>query len=264
MTTPFLKWAGGKYALLPQLRRYFPTEARRHIEPFVGGGGVFFGLEPSTAILGDMNAWLMDTYAVVREHPEALMDTLDGMVNTRETYLHLRAQDPATVPRILRAALFVYLNKTGFRGLFRVNRKGRFNVSYGAYQRPYYDRTELLAASRALQNAELFTGDYRGVLDRARPGDFVYLDPPYPARSETADFDRYTPTPFRDADHVVLAENLRALHRRRIRWALSCRDTPTIRALYAGFTIHTVHARREINLDAARRQESEILLTNDP
>ena len=264
MATPFLKWAGGKQALLPQLQPYFPTRYARYMEPFVGGGGVFFGLEPAVAILGDTNTWLMDTYWVVRERPGALCVELDRFVNTREAYLQNRALDPATLDPVRRAALLIYLNKTCFRGLFRMNRQGRFNVPYGDYQRPYYTPADIQAASQALQSASFRAGPYTWVLDEARRGDFVYLDPPYAPASETADFDRYTAQPFRAADHVVLRDRLVELDRRGVRWALSGRDTPELRALYDRYSIHSIHARREINLDASARSETELLILNTP
>lgn len=262
MTLPFLKWAGGKQALLPQLKPLFPTDFARFVDPFLGGGSVFFGLAPKDALLGDANTWLIETYEIVRDEPDALLDALRGFVNTREAYLQHRAVDPQELRPVMRAALFVYLNKTCFRGLFRVNRKGWFNVPYGNYQRPYVNEADLRAASRVLQRASFRPQGFAWVEREARAGDFVYLDPPYLPKSATADFDRYTTTPFGEADHVVLAAMLRRIDRPKIRWALSHRDIPKIRELYAGFDFTPIEARREITLTAADRPEAELLIRN--
>lgn len=257
---PFLKWVGGKQALASTLRAHFPTTFGRYYEPFLGGGSMFFAVAPARAVLGDDNAWLLDTYAAVRDDWRAVAQRLDALDDTREAYLQHRATDPATLAPADRAALFIYLNKTGFRGLFRVNRHGRFNVPYGAYGRRTYDPDALQRAAEALRGAELRSGDFARTLADAGPGDFVYLDPPYHKLGGYADFTRYTPGQFREADQRRLAALCATLATRGVRWALSNSNTPLVRELYAGFRVVELQARREINLHASRRTVHELLI----
>lgn len=259
---PFLKWAGGKQALARRLIAHFPEMFGRYYEPFLGGGSVFFELAPPRAVLGDGNAWLIDTYEALRDDWRAVAHKLDRMVNTREEYLRVREIDPARLSPTARAAHFIYLNKTGFRGLFRVNRQGRFNVPYGAYQRRYYDVEALCAAAEALRGAMLRRGDFESTLDGVRAGDFVYFDPPYYKLGGYSDFNRYTPAQFREDDHRRLAALCRELDARGVRWALSNSDTPFVQELYAGFRVEAIEARREINLKSVRRAVREVLVTN--
>ena len=259
---PFLKWAGGKQALARRLIECFPATFAGYYEPFLGGGSVFFELAPTRAVLGDGNEWLIDTYEALHDDWRAVARELDGMVNTREEYLRLREIAPETLSPIVRAAHFIYLNKTCFRGLFRVNRKGRFNVPYGAYQRRYYDADELRDAAEALRGAEFRRGDFELNLDGVSAGDFVYFDPPYYKLGGYSDFNRYTSAQFREGDHTRLAALCRELDARGVRWALSNSDTPFVRTLYAGFRMFDVEARREINLKSVRRSVNEVLITN--
>lgn len=257
-----MKWAGGKQALARRLIEHFPETFKHYYEPFLGGGSVFFELSPTRAVLSDGNAWLIDTYEALRDDWRAVARELDRMVNTREEYLRVREIAPERLSPTARAAHFIYLNKTGFRGLFRVNRQGRFNVPYGAYQRRYYDVEGLCAAAEALRGVVLRRGDFEASLDDARGGDFVYLDPPYYKLGGHSDFNRYTPAQFREGDHRRLAALCRELDARGIRWALSNSDTPFVRALYAGFRVTAVESRREINLKSVRRAVREVLVTN--
>jgi DNA adenine methylase len=261
---PFLKWAGGKQALAAEIVARIPRGIERYVEPFLGGGSVFFTLAPSAALLGDGNDWLIDTYAAIRKDWRPVAARLDKLVNTETEYLRIRAVDPAGLDPAARAAHFIYLNKTGFRGLFRVNREGRFNVPYGAYDRRYYDPDELAAAARALRGAELRAGDFEATLAEVSKRDFVYLDPPYWKLGGFSDFNRYTPGQFREEDHRRLAACCRELDRRGARFLLSNSDTPFVRELYAGFRFERIAARREIQLDPAKRDVAELLIANFP
>jgi DNA adenine methylase len=259
---PFVKWAGGKQALLDSLRPFFPTSVGRYFEPFLGGGSVLFGLAPEDAVVGDRNDWLLDTYEAIRDNWEAVARALDTLPNTREDFLRIRAVPPSSMPPHLRAAHFIYLNKTGFRGLFRVNRAGMFNVPWGAYDRRYYDPTNLAAVARRLRTVIFRRGDFEGVLADAGAGDFVYLDPPYAPLGGHADFNRYTDGPFSTADHERLAACCRALAERGAGFALSNHDLPWIRELYEGFLHVELEARREINLSSKKRSIRELLVVH--
>lgn len=259
---PVLKWAGGKQGIVRQLLGRFPTTFTRFYEPFVGGASVVLALQPSQAILGDQNSWLLDTYEAVRTDPDRVARLLDGMVNSRTEFLRIRAIPPERLDLFGRAAQLIYLNKTCFRGLFRVNRGGQFNVPYGAYRRRYYDLANLHAFAEVLRNAELRCGDFADCLKDVTRDDFVYLDPPYHKLGGYSDFNRYTQAQFRETDHERLAILCRDLDRRQVRWAVSNSDTPFIRSLFAGFQIQTVNNRREINLDARNRGIVELLIAN--
>ncbi|MDA0933972.1 MAG: DNA adenine methylase [Planctomycetota bacterium] len=259
---PFVKWAGGKQALLDALRPHFPTGCGRYFEPFLGGGSVLFGLAPDHAIVGDRNDWLLDTYEALREDWRAVAAVLDGLPNTKEDYLRIRAVPPESLAPATRAAHFIYLNKTGFRGLFRVNRAGRFNVPYGAYDRRYYDPENLEAVARRLGTVTIRRGDFEDVLGDAVRGDFVYLDPPYAQLGGHSDFNRYTDGPFGPADQERLAARCRRLADLGVGFVLSNHDLPWVRELYEGFEHAVVEARREINLSPSKRSIRELLVLN--
>jgi DNA adenine methylase len=261
-TRPILKWAGGKQALAARLVERFPADYDRYFEPFVGGASVFLALGPARAVLCDRNRWLIETYEAVRDDAPRVAAVLRALPNTREDYLRIRAIDPRRLGPVRRAAHLVYLNKTCFRGLFRVNRQGRFNVPYGAYARRYFDPANLLRFAARLQGVEIRCGDFASGLEGVTARDFVYLDPPYYKLGGYADFDRYTDAPFREADHERLAALCRDLDRRGVRFTLSQSDTPFVRRLFAGFRQERIDARREIQLSAARRDAVELLITN--
>lgn len=260
---PILKWAGGKQALAAQLAASFPPFGGRYFEPFVGGASVFLALRPARAVLSDRNRWLIDTYRAVRDQADAVARALAALPNTRDEFLRQRALDPQALAPAARAAQLVYLNKTCFRGLFRVNRAGRFNVPYGAYDRRYFDRANLDAFASALEGALLRAGDFEEGLEGVRSGDFAYLDPPYHKLGGYSDFNRYTDAPFGERDHERLAGVCRELDRRGVRFVVSQSDTALVRRLFAGFRVRELAARREINLSARRRDVVELVITND-
>lgn len=259
---PFLKWAGGKQALAPALVARFPGRFERYFEPFLGGGSVLLTLRPRSGVASDGNAWLVDTYRAVRDDPCAVGAVLEGLVNSKEEFLRIRAIPPPALDPIRRAAHLIYLNKTCFRGLFRVNRAGRFNVPYGAYERRYFCPENLAAVRGALLDVELRCGDFEQGVEGISRGDFAYLDPPYYKVGGYSDFNRYTAGQFRQGDHERLAALCRDLDRAGVRWAVSNSDTQYVRRLYRGFRLQVLDARREINLDARRRGIRELLLTN--
>jgi DNA adenine methylase len=262
-TTPFVKWAGGKQALLPTLVEAFPSSFDRFFEPFVGGGSVVLGVAPNRGVINDANRWLMDTYEAVRRGPSELTREIDRLENTREEYLRIRSIHPDSIgPVVKRAAHFIYLNKTCFRGLFRVNRRGYFNVPWGAYERRIYDPEILTAAASVLEDIEVRSCDFELAVADVTPDDFVYFDPPYYKLGGYSDFNRYTADQFRGKDHIRLAALCRELDAKGVRWAVSNSKTEFVTELYSGFRFREVQARREINLNSSQRDIAELLISN--
>lgn len=262
--SPILKWAGGKNSLLPQIRPHLPPTFERYFEPFVGGGAVFFSLQPERSFLFDLNAHLIELYCVTRNQVHELIQALRVHYNDKEYFYEVRAQDPALLSPVERAARFIFLNKTCYNGLYRENSKGLFNVPFGKYKNPTIcDEKGLLAASAALQHTTLELGDFGRVLDLAQRGDFIYFDPPYAPLSPTSSFTGYTKNGFGEAEQRRLADVYRQLSDRGCRLMLSNSSAPLIYELYEGFNIHPISARRAINSKANRRGAiTELLITN--
>lgn len=214
------------------------------------------------SIISDQNEWLIDTYEAIRDDWKKVAATLDTLPNTKNDFLRVRAIAPKSLNKIERAAHFIYLNKTCFRGLFRVNRQGHFNVPYGAYDRRYYDPANLSAAATALSGTTILRGDYEAAVVGISEGDFCYFDPPYYKLGGFADFNRYTAGQFREKDQVRLAALCNELSERNVKWAMSNSDTPFIRDLYKKYRKVQVNARREINLKSQERNVSELLILN--
>lgn len=261
---PFVKWAGGKQSLATTIISIFPSPSTvdTYYEPFLGGGSIFFSYAPGKAVLNDSNQWLIDTYRAIREDWARVAELLEPMPNTKEDYLRIRSQDPWSMDLYNRAAMFIYLNKTCFRGLFRVNRKGQFNVPWGAYDRRYFDPENLRAVSEVLKTVELRSTDFELALHDIDESDFVYFDPPYHPLGGYSDFKRYTPDQFREHDHIRLACLCRDLDRQGVRWVVSNSDTPFVRELYKDYLVYEINARREINLDSTKRDVKELIITN--
>ncbi|MBM4415857.1 MAG: Dam family site-specific DNA-(adenine-N6)-methyltransferase [Chloroflexi bacterium] len=276
---PFLKWAGGKTQLLSELLARSPATVDTYFEPFAGAGALFFALAsdparaPRRVVLADANAELMTAYAVVRDAPEALAARLEALetrylgedVAGRErVYYELRAWAPDASLDV--AARVLFLNKTCFNGLYRVNRRGEFNVPHGRYRAPRIaDREALCAASRALAGVELCTCDFAEACDDARPGDFVYFDPPFHPLSATSSFTQYTVGAFGRAEQLRLKRCIDALTARGVAVLLSNSADPWLRGGYdfAGYLTEVVPARRAINSRGDRRGAvGELLVTN--
>ncbi|MDQ1685812.1 MAG: adenine methylase [Frankiaceae bacterium] len=265
MTAPFLKWAGGKRALVPALTGLMPASYGDYYEPFVGGGAVFFALRPRRAFLNDANEELVNCYAVVRDRLDDLLTALAGHRNTEEHFRHVRAQSPEQLDDVARAARFVYLNRTCFNGLYRVNRRGEFNTPYGHYANPTLVPEALLrAASAALQGVTLTATRYLDACATAAEGDLVYLDPPYVPVGEFADFRRYHRDQFREDDHEELARLFKDLDARGCHVRLSNSYTPWVLDLYADWNVHVVTTRRAINSNGSGRGPvREVIVAND-
>jgi len=264
---PFLKWAGGKGQLLAQFEPYWPGEFGRYFEPFLGGGAVFFHLYNTgrlagkEVVLGDRLEELIDCFRVVRDQVEALITELrrhEPHKLDREYYGRVRAWDrePDWAQRgsVERAARLIYLNRTCYNGLYRVNRRGQFNVPFGRYGNPTVcDAANLRAAARALEGVRLVAGDFEAILEDAGPGDLVYLDPPYQPLSATASFTAYTADDFGPDDQRRLAQSFRELDARGCHLMLSNSDTGSIREMYAGYPQAVLQAARPINSRAHGR-----------
>jgi DNA adenine methylase len=263
---PFVKWAGGKRQIIDQLLKRVPPSFRVYFEPFLGGGALLFELMPRRAVVGDVNYELINAYRVIRDRVEELIEDLKRHRNDREYYYRMRSTDPNTLDPVRRASRFIYLNKTCYNGLWRVNSRGEFNVPFGRHARPKIcDEENLRAVSEYLRSADIriLHCDYRETLKTAGRGDFVYLDPPYAPVSETARFTHYVSGGFSEKDQLELAEVFRDLDSRGCYVMLSNSDTPLVRDLYGDFLIEEVRTSRFINCVATRRSDHrELIIRN--
>jgi len=261
---PFVKWVGGKRGILPQLEGYFPRRFERYFEPFVGGGAVFFHLQPSEATISDLNAELINTYRVVRDDVDTLIQHLRFHRNDEDYYYEMRGANPDELDPIARASRLIYLNRTCFNGLYRVNSKGGFNVPFGKHKNPTIcNEIGLRAASEALKGVRIANRSYMAILNEAKPGDFVYFDPPYHPLNASSNFTSYTADSFSAQDQRDLATAFRVLAERGCKVMLSNSDTEFIRELYADFHIDVVMAPRMVNRDAAKRGPvAEVVVRN--
>jgi len=252
---PFLKWAGGKRQLLPSLLRLAPRNARTYFEPFVGGGALFFALRPKRAVLADVNQRLIRAFRGVKSDVEEVTRQLKGFKYNPEFFYRFREVniDGGTDADV--AAWFIYLNRTGFNGLYRVNRDNRFNVPFGRYVNPTIcDEDTLRACSAALANADLVVDDFATIVKNAGRDDFVYFDPPYVPLSATSSFTSYTSQGFDHNEQTRLRDTARKLKKRGVRVLLSNSSAPSVRALYAeAFDITEVSATRLVNSKASAR-----------
>ncbi|MCA9865098.1 MAG: DNA adenine methylase [Anaerolineales bacterium] len=266
---PVLKWAGGKGRLLPELLTRLPHDFQAYHEPFIGGGALFFALAEAGRVgqahLSDANQSLIDVYLALRDSVDEVIVALHGHVYEREHYYRVRALRPAELSLPERAARVIYLNKTCYNGLYRENRRGEFNVPFGRYKNPTIcDEPNLRAAARVLRGVDVAQRHFSTVLDYARPGDFVYFDPPYHPLSPTANFTAYDRAGFGSDDQRQLRDVFAALGERGVRAMLSNSDTPFVRELYDGFRIEQVWVARAVNSRAGGRGKvAEVLVRND-
>ncbi len=263
---PFLKWAGGKSSMIEQYREFFPDERiNTYFEPFLGSGAVFFYLRgidfARQYCLSDINDELINAYRILRDRPDELLALLayHQVMHSKEHYYAVRATDrmdgwPGSAEVVARAARMIYLNKTCYNGLWRVNSKGQFNVPIGRYKNPpIHDEERLRASSAVLQTVSITAAPIYEAMRDAGAGDFVYFDPPYVPLNETSDFTAYYEGGFSAEDQRELAMIFKDLDRRRCLLMLSNSDTPFVRELYEGYRIETVRSQRRINSNADNR-----------
>ena len=275
---PFVKWVGGKCQLLEQFRlmNLYPPEkfnpkTGRYFEPFVGGGAVFFDLLPKRAFLSDLNNELVVTYNVIKDDVESLIKSLKKHQNNKEYFLKIRAKNVDKLKEVEIASRFIYLNRTCFNGLYRVNSRGGFNVPFAGNKNPLIcDEINLRKISKALKYVEIKKQDYKEVLKKAKKGDFVYFDPPYYPINKTSSFTSYTKENFLEKEQIELRDTFVKLTKRGCFVMLSNSDTPFINEIYLKkkikgklIRVNKVYAGRMINSDASKRGKiTEVLVTN--
>lgn len=265
---PIVKWAGGKTKLLSRIRGRMPATIRTYAEPFAGGAALFYALandgEFKRAILADRNEDLVACYRAVRDSVDRLIEELRQYRYDQELFYAVRDRDPSKMNDVERGARFLFLNRTCFNGLWRVNASGKFNVPFGRYKNPrIIDEPGLRAAARAFAKADIRNADFAEVTKDLRPGDFAYFDPPYVPLSKTADFTAYAEGGFGPEDQARLVETFRHLKARGVPAMISNADTEETRALYREFAVHQVEAPRSINADASKRgNTTELLVLN--
>lgn len=269
---PFVKWVGGKRQLLEQFHDLYPQDfnpvENKYFEPFVGGGAVFFDLQPYRATLSDWNFELIMTYKVIRDNVEELIEDLKTHKYEKEYFLKVRSKNPSRLSPLKIASRFIYLNKTCFNGMYRVNKSGGFNVPFGRYTNPKIcDEVNLRNVSRLLQNVEIAHRSYTEVLKHAQKGDFIYFDPPYYPVSKTSSFTSYNSDAFLEKEQRELRDVFFELHKRGCFVMLSNSDTPFIREIYgklgSDIKIQTVQAGRNINSKSSGRGKvSEVVVVN--
>lgn len=268
LVMPVLKWVGGKRQLLPEIQRYLPKRKfGTYYEPFIGGGAVFFHLQPQNAVINDLNSELINLYRVIKDNSDELIAELKTYKNEEEFYYTLRGLDRSceysSFSNIKKAARIHYLNKTCFNGLYRVNSIGEFNSPYGKYSNPnIVNEITINAVSKYFNsfNISILNEDYQKVLKTAKKGDFVYFDPPYDPISDSSNFTGYTKGGFDREEQIRLKQTCDDLTNKKVDFLLSNSNTSFIRDLFKDFTIVTVGAKRSINSNGTKRGEVEELL----
>lgn len=262
-SSPFLRWAGSKRKLIPTLCTYWSSHFDRYLEPFVGSACLFFRLGPRRALLGDINAELMNVYRQVRDDTTQVALALSALRPGKREYLRLRAQSPDSLDAANRAARFIFLNRYCFNGLYRTNLRGEFNVPYGGNKSGQLPTVQHLQdVGRTLRRATLINGDFEKVLRRARTGDFVYMDPPFRVNG-TRVFTHYDGSRFADSDVLRLRSWLERLDTESIQFLVSYAESDESRFLSDGFITTRRSVRRNIAGFTARRQMAdEVLISN--
>lgn len=260
---PILKWAGGKTQLLAELRARVPHRYGRYIEPFVGGGALFFELEPSKAIIADSNPELVNLYRALQTDHDRVVSYLADFENTDSFFYRLRRLRFEKLEPAFAAARTIFLNRTCYNGLYRVNRRGEFNVPFGRYKNPSFCQPDAIrAAARALADVQILLGDYKDILrDHARADDFVFLDPPYLPVSEFADFKRYTKEQFYEDDQRELAQEVKRLQNLGCHVLLTNSNHPLVHELYGNYDIGIVSTRRNIASRSSSRTGEDVIVS---
>ncbi|MGO2225351.1 MAG: DNA adenine methylase [Psychrobacter celer] len=272
LVMPFLKWVGGKRQLMTEIEPLLPTRISTYYEPFVGGGAVFLHTQPKKAVINDYNSELINVYETIRDNVDALIAHLAIHENNSEYFYQIRALDRREgfneLSKVERASRVIYLNKTCFNGLYRVNSSGEFNTPFGRYKNPnIINETVLRAVSNYLQknDIKLLNGDYQDALKNIRKGSFVYFDPPYDPVSKSSNFTGYVQGGFDDKEQERLRDTCVKLNEKGINFLLSNSATELMKDLYShkDFQIIEVGATRHINSVGSKRGEvKEILVRN--
>lgn len=272
LVVPFLKWVGGKRKLIPEIKKMLPGGLSKYTyyEPFVGGGALLFDLQPTQAVINDSNEELINVYTVIRDHPKELIDELKKHKNTPEYFYEIRSIDRKpifnNISNIERASRIIYLNKTCYNGLYRVNNSGKFNSPFGKYKNPnIVNESVIKAVSNYLNNAqvEILNVDYEVALRNVSKNAFVYLDPPYHPISKSSNFTGYVRGGWGEKDQLRLRDICNNLNKKGVKFLLSNSSSDFIKEIYDEYNIHTVRASRSINSDSSKRGKvDELLIRN--
>lgn len=265
---PIMQWAGGKTQMLKDILPMIPEYKGKYIEPFFGGGALFFALQPENSVISDSNPELINMYLQVRDDVDHVIKILKSYNKTKQLFYEVRALEWESLPKSEAAARTIYLNKASFNGLYRVNKKGQFNASFGGESRiknkTICDENRLRLVSELLKRNKVICNDYMNVLkEYAKPGDFIFLDPPYVPVSKYADFTRYTKEKFYTDDHINLAEEVYRLHELGCYIMLTNSDHPIVHELYKDFDIRIVNTRRSISSKAETRSNGKDVIVKN-
>ncbi|MBP2024505.1 DNA adenine methylase [Peptoniphilus stercorisuis] len=268
---PIVKWVGGKRQSLSELEKYIPDDYNNYIEPFIGGGALFFKLQPKKAIINDINGELINLYNIIKSDVSELILDLNKHKNNKEYFYEIREIDRSIddfnkLSNIEKASRMLYLNKTCFNGMYRVNKKNEFNVPYGNYKNPkIIDELNLYNLNKYLNknDIKIFNKDFEDILMMAKKEDFVYLDPPYYPISDTSNFTDYSKDGFNKEDQIRLKENCDKLNKKNINFLQSNSYCDFILDLYSDYNIIEIYSKRVINSQGDKRGEvKEVLITN--
>lgn len=266
---PFIRWVGGKSRLISYLKKYLPPDILTidtYYEPFLGSGSLFFELQPSKAVLSDVNKELIDCYQAIKKNPKVISRYLEehSLKSSNDYYYQIREEFNSCKPSIRRAAMFIYLNKTCFNGIYRVNKKGKFNVPYGFKEPPFLpSKKDLNTVHLTLKKTELLYCSYKDIISKVKSEDFVYLDPPYPPLNGTSNFTHYTASRFSREDHQELCNFAKELSCKGCQVLISNASIPFIYSLYENdFNIYEMEVTRYVKTDGDRYKVKELAITN--
>jgi DNA adenine methylase len=268
---PVVKWVGGKRQLIDEISKYIPKKYDTYYEPFFGGGAVLFCLQPKKAVINDINTDLINTYIVIKNDHVKLIEDLKKHVNTSEYFYQIRSLDKdsdkfKSMTKIEKASRLIYLNKTCFNGLFRVNSSGQFNTPFGNYRNPnIVNEPVIIAVNKYFNEADIkiLNVDFAEAVKDAKKGDFVYFDPPYDPVSDTASFTGYNENGFNREEQIRLKNLCDELNKKGVKFLLSNSSTTFIKQLYSNYRLEVVKARRSINSNGNKRGEiDEVLVRN--
>ena len=260
---PFLRWAGGKQWISNRLTKLIPVDTGMYYEPFLGGGSLYLAALPNKAVLSDLNPRLIETYQLLKKDPHALISVLERWNNDKQTYYEVR--ETTFTDKVHRVAQFIYLNRTCWNGLHRVNKQGKFNVPFGNNGRSVFDATHLLKVSGALKNAEIKCDDFNKVVGRAKQGDFVYFDPPYTSMHAKNGFLQYNEKIFSWQDQLRLSHTARVLAERGCHVLISNANHEAILNLYPGFAYQELSRHSILAASPKFRQmTTELLIISRP